>query len=94
MLKYYEHHIYQFSSYIGPLQKLACLDNPKQFKWTTEANDTFELLKKLLIEYIPICAAIVTLPIYIASDASSVAAGVIIYQKVIISKEGEPEEYE
>ena len=94
MLKYYEHHIYQFSSYIGPLQKLACLDNPKQFKWTTEANDTFELLKKLLIEYIPICAAIITLPIYIASDASSVAAGVIIYQKVIISKEGEPEEYE
>ena len=73
---------------------MACLDNPKQFKWTKEANDTFELLKKLLIKYIPICAAIITLPIYIASDASSVAAGVIIYQKVVISKEGEPEKFE
>ena len=56
----------------------------------SRSKDTFELLKKLLIEYIPICAAITTLPIYIASDALSVAAGVIIYQRVLISKEGEP----
>ena len=32
--------------------------------------------------------------IYIASDASSVAAGVIIYQRVPFSKEGEPKEFE
>ena len=94
MLKYYEHHIYKFSDYIGPLQALACLDNPRQFKWTREANDAFELLKQLLIKYIPICAAILDLPIYIASDASTVAAGVIIYQRILISKEGEDEKYD
>ena len=56
------------------------------------AQRQFELLEKLLINYIPICAAIIDLPIYVASNASNVAEGFIIYQRNLISKEGEKEE--
>ena len=60
---------------------MSCME-PRKFKWTDQAQKTFENLKEKMINHIPLSAADTKLPFYIASDSSKIASGFIVYQIV------------
>ena len=76
--KYFTRFIYNSAGISEPMQEL--LRNNKPFKWTKEADDSFNLLKKRVANHIAVSAADLTLPIHVSSDASKVSAAFIAYQ--------------
>jgi hypothetical protein len=76
--KYFTKFIWNSAGISEPMQEL--LRNNKPFKWTKEADDSFNLVKKRVADHIAISAADLTLPIHVSSDASLVSAAFIAYQ--------------
>jgi len=55
---------------------------PKQFVWTDEAQETFEKLKRALLDIVTLAYPIPGLPCILDTDASDVAVGAVLSQKI------------
>ena len=75
LVSFYKRFIKEFSSIVAPITK--CLKGDK-FKWTSEANDAFELLKKKVIKA-PILILLDFNKVFkVECDASNVGIGAIL----------------
>jgi hypothetical protein len=79
-VNYFREHIPMISKLTAPLDKLRSNIKITPIEWTTEQQDAFETLKKILFDAPSLSYPDFSLPFFIATDASNVGIGAVIYQ--------------
>jgi len=83
LASYYRRFIKHFATLAEPLTSLM-QGKSKPFVWTDEAQEAFEKLKQALLDIVTLAYPIPELPCILDTDASDVAVGAVLSQKIDI----------
>ena len=81
LASYYRRFIKHFATLAEPLTSLM-QGKSKSFVWTDEAQEAFEKLKQALLDIVRMAYPIPELPCILDTDASDVAVGAVLSQKI------------
>jgi len=81
LASYYRRFIKHFATLAEPLNSLM-KGKPKQFVWTDEAQAAFDKLRRALLDIVAFDYPIPGLPCILGTDASDVAVGAVLSQKI------------